>query len=286
MKAKSFFLLIVTAEVIVGSGFYGQVQAQSTGEAVDKRPKQDIVVVAHRGLAPGLPENSPHAFRHALELGVDLIEVDLRMTRDGVPVIIHDDTVDRTTNGQGEVKTCTLAELKKLDAGIHAGLQFAGAKIPTFEETLALVIPMGGKLVLDIKSSSDLDCKKVVRLVEQHHAVKNVIVGARSMEDVKLFRSLNPDIRILGFMAGARDTKKFVEAGADIIRLWPKWIRLFPQLIEQVHQFGKPVWVTAGPAGREELAELIALNINGILTDQPDVLMSLLDPNRTRRPRR
>ena len=255
-------------------------------EAVDKRPKQDIVVVAHRGLAPGLPENTLHAFRHALELGVDFIEVDLRMTRDGVPVIIHDDTVDRTTDGQGEVETFTLAELKKLDAGIHSGPEFAGARIPTFEETLALVIPMGGTLLLDIKSSSDLDCEKIVRLVGQHNAVKDVIVGARSVEDVKLFRSLNPDIRILGFMAGARDTKKFVEAGADIIRLWLKWIRLFSPLIEQVHPFGKPVWVTAGPAGREELAELIALNINGILTDLPDVLMTLLADNRAGHPNR
>ena len=121
MKAKSFFLLIVIAAVIAGSGFCGQVQAQSASEAVDKRPKQDIVVVAHRGLAPGLPENTLHAFRHALGLGVDFIEVDLRMSRDGVPVIMHDKTVDRTTNGQGIVKTVTLAELKKLDAGIHAG---------------------------------------------------------------------------------------------------------------------------------------------------------------------
>jgi glycerophosphoryl diester phosphodiesterase len=255
-------------------------------EAVDKRPKQDIVVVAHRGLAPGLPENTLHAFRHALELCVDFIEVDLRMTRDGVPVIIHDDTVDRTTDGQGEVETFTLAELKKLDGGIHSGPEFAGARIPTFEETLALVIPKGGKLLLDIKSSSDLDCEKVVRLVEQHNAVKDVIVGARSVEDVKLFRSLNPDIRILGFMASARDTKKFIEAGADIIRLWPRWIRLYPPLIDQVHQFGKPVWITAGSAGREELAELITLGVNGILTDLPDVLMVLLARSRAGHPNR
>ena len=118
-------------------------------------------------------------------------------------------------------------------------------------------------------------------MVERHHAVKNVIVGARSVEDVKLFRTMNPDIRILGLMAGIRDAKEFVEAGADIIRLWPKWIRLFPQLIEQVHQLGKPVWVTAGSAGREQLSELIALNVDGILTDQPDVLMSLLGSHRT-----
>ena len=84
-----------------------------SAETAGKLPGQDIVLVAHRGLAPGFPENTLLAFRHALELGVDFLEVDLRMTRDGVPVIIHDDTVDRTTDGQGEVETFTLAELKK-----------------------------------------------------------------------------------------------------------------------------------------------------------------------------
>jgi len=255
-------------------------------ETADKLPGQDIVVVAHRGLAPGLPENTLVAFRHALELGVDFIEVDLRMTRDGVPVIIHDDTVDRTTDGQGAVETFTLAELKKLDAGSIARPEFTGARIPTFEETLSLVIPMGGKLLLDIKSSSDLNCEKVVRLMEQYNAVKNIVVGARSVEDVKLFRSLNPDIRILGFIASPRYIKKFVEADTDIIRLWPRWMRLYPSLIDQVHQFGKPVWVTAGSAEREELAELITLGVNGILTDLPDVLMVLLARSRAEYPNR
>ncbi len=250
----------------------------------DKLPGQDIVVVAHRGLAPGFPENTLLAFRHALELGVDFLEVDLRMTRDGVPVIIHDDTVDRTTDGQGEVETFTLAELKKLDAGNIAGPEFAGAQIPTLEETLEFVIPLGGRLLLDIKSSKNLDCEKVVRLVERYNAVKDVVVGARSVEDVKLFRSLNPNIRILGFIASARYMKKFVEADTDNIRLWLRWIRLYPPLIDRTHQFGKPVWVTAGPAGREELAELITLGVNGIITDLPEVLMALLTNSRAGHP--
>jgi glycerophosphoryl diester phosphodiesterase len=245
-------------------------------KARDEWPGRDIVVVAHRGLAPGYPENTLPAFRHALELGVGFIELDLRMTKDGIPVVIHDDTVDRTTDGQGEVGTFTLAEIKKLDAGSLASPRFAGERIPTLKETLELVTSLGGKALLDIKSSTDLDCEKVVRLVEHYNAVNDVIVGARTVKDVKLFRSLNPNIRILGFIGGTRDIKKFVAADVDIIRLWPRWIRLYPPLVDQVHKLGKPVWTTAGLAGREELAELIKGGVDGILTDLPGVLLALL----------
>ena len=97
-----------------------------TAAAGQKGANRDVVVVAHRGLVKGFPENTLIAYQQALALGVDFIEVDLRMTQDGIPVIIHDDSVDRTTDGQGEVKTFTLSELKKLDAGSVAGSKFAG----------------------------------------------------------------------------------------------------------------------------------------------------------------
>jgi glycerophosphoryl diester phosphodiesterase len=245
-------------------------------EAIGGRPAPDIAVVAHRGLVKGFPENTLIAYQQALKLGVDFIEVDLRMTQDGIPIIIHDDSVDRTTGGQGEVKTFTLAKLKKLDAGSIAGSKFAGEQIPAFEEVLVLVMPLGGKLLLDIKSGQNLDCQEVVRLLEQQNAIKNVVVGARSVEDIRFFRSLNPDIRILGFIPSDGSIEKFVKAGADIIRLWLRWIQENPALIEKVRQFKKPVWVTAGLAGREELTELIRLGASGILTDQPEVLMALL----------
>jgi len=198
---------------------------------------------------------------------------------------MHDSTVDRTTDGHGNVGDLTLDEIKQLDAGSYVGPEFAGEQVPTFKETLELVTSLGGKLLLDIKLSPTLDREKVVRLIEEYDAVLDVIVGARTVEDVKLFRSLNPNIRILGFIRSTRYIEDFLAAGGDIIRLWPVWIFPDPQLIDQVHDLGKPVWTTAGAADREELAQLIKLGVNGILTDLPQLLSALLNDIRVERGR-
>jgi len=98
-----------------------------------------IYVAAHRGWSTKYPENTMEAFKAAAELGVDQIELDIRTTKDDQLVIIHDDTVDRTTNGSGNVSEMTLAELKKLDAGIYKGLEFEGCRIPTLIEFMDYV---------------------------------------------------------------------------------------------------------------------------------------------------
>ena len=236
-----------------------------------------IVVIAHRGGAPGYPENTLPAFAHGVELGVDVIEADLQMTKDGVIVILHEDTVEYTANGTGFVSDYTFDELRKLDAGSHAGPEFAGEPIPTLAEALELVIPLGGKLLLDVKDSNNLDCEEIVRLIEEHDAVLDVIVGVRSIDAVRLFRSLNPNIRLLGFIPGLNDIEPFITAGVDILRLWARWIRVYPPSIEKVHELGRAVWVTSGYADRDELAELIDAGADGFITDLPDVLIALLD---------
>ena len=104
-----------------------------------KQSEKNIYVAAHRGVSETYPENTMEAFRAAVDVGVDQIETDVRITKDGELVLIHDATVDRTTNGVGKVCDLTLAELKSLDAGIKKGEQFKGAKIPTLRELLELV---------------------------------------------------------------------------------------------------------------------------------------------------
>ncbi|MDH3338333.1 MAG: glycerophosphodiester phosphodiesterase family protein, partial [Gammaproteobacteria bacterium] len=233
--------------------------------------------IAHRGgIVPGYAENTLAAYRRAISFGVDVIEIDLRGTRDGEVIILHDETLDRTTDGTGKVTDFTLEELKQLNAG-------GGESIPTYAEVLGLVADTGVKLLLDIKVSPVLDKGKVVRLTESHDAVLDVIVGVRTLSDLRKFRRLNPNIRTLGFIRRPEDIDDFVAGGIDIIRLWPEWIRADQEIVRNVHDLGKPVWTTAADAPREVLEELIGSGVNGILSDFPEVTSSVMADFEARR---
>ena len=151
---KSTYKAIVTFLTV------GPMFAASSWAAASEWPEWNIAFIAHRGgIIPGYPENTLAAFRQAIKHGAEVIEIDLRGTKDGEVVIVHDETLDRTTNGKGKITDYTLTELKKLDAG-------GGERIPTYEEVLQLVSGTGVKLLLDIKESPLLDKRKVARLTE------------------------------------------------------------------------------------------------------------------------
>jgi glycerophosphoryl diester phosphodiesterase len=244
---------------------------------------RDVVAVAHRGLSPGFPENTLAAFRQSIARGIDAIELDLRGTADGEVVVIHDATVDRTTDGSGDVAGMTLRQLKALDAGSHAGARFRGQRIPTYAEVLQLAAGTGVDLLLDIKLSPTLDKARIVRLTEQHGAAPAVVVGARSIADLREFRALNPDLRTLAFVPDIASIESFVAAGADIVRLWPHWIFADGDLVRRVQAMGRPVWTTADDLPRPGLEKLMRAGVDGILTDLPDVLLQLVSESHTRR---
>ncbi len=236
----------------------------STTQTIDW-PEGDVVFVAHRGIVPGYPENTLAAFRQAIKYGVDAIEIDLRGTKDGKIVIIHDETLTRTTNGTGTVGNHTLAELKKLDAG-------NGERIPTYEEVLELVNGTGVRLFLDIKVSPTLDEREVVRLIEEYQATSKVIVGVRTLDDLRAFRALNPHLLTLGIISSSVYIELFAQEGVDIIDLPPREINANPDLVRDVHQLGKQVWVRAVLGSREELEKLIELGVDGIVLDLPEII--------------
>ena len=114
------------------------------------RPAGPIDVIAHRGLSLVYPENTLKAIDAAFTAGADAAEVDIRLSRDGVPVVFHDDTLERTSNGRGAVEALSVAELKRLDAGSWMDTRFAGERIPTLEEVVRLAKGRG-RLLLDLK---------------------------------------------------------------------------------------------------------------------------------------
>lgn len=154
-----------------------------------KESRDHIYVAAHRGWSTVYPENTMEAFRAATELGVDQIETDIRITRDGELVLIHDATVDRTTNGTGRVIDMTLAELKSLDAGIHKGNQFKGCQIPTFIELMEYIKDHPTMtLDLELKEYPDGDheviafdvCDRVLSIVDQYGFTDRVVINSFS----------------------------------------------------------------------------------------------------------
>ena len=140
------------------------------------------LVIAHRGQSIEAPENTMEAFRRAIELGAQMIETDVNVTRDGALVLTHDVTVDRTTNGTGHVGDLTLAQIRELDAGSWSGAEFAGEPVPTLEETLELAIETGVLLCLEAKGrtadeTADI-ATAVARILEQRNLLDRAFISA------------------------------------------------------------------------------------------------------------
>lgn len=254
-----------------------------------------VTVIAHRGLAPGLPENTLAAFRGAIALGVDAIEIDLRVTADGHLVVLHDDTVDRTTDGRGRVADLTLAEVKELDAGRYAGPEFGGERVPTYRQVLEVLQGSRTQLLLDVKDCPIDAIAEVVESTAEVSASGEVIIGPRTATDLRTFKKLDPGLRALALVPGRQDAPpdpaviaEFADAGADLIRLWPSWILTEHgggnQLMRTVLALGTPVWTCAdtlygdirADAPEDDLRRLVDAGVSGIMTDLPELLLDIV----------
>lgn len=152
--------------------------------------------VAHRGYSAVAPENTLPAFAAAVRGGATHVEFDVRTTADGVPVVIHDRTLERTTTGSGHVWELPAASLLALDAGSWFSPAYAGVRVPTLAETLDLLSPDGPQLLLEIKPPATLDeAKAIVQLVAERGLLERTIVQSFDPEVVRLVRSVAPDVR-------------------------------------------------------------------------------------------
>ncbi len=186
MKKYIYLVFIIYAATI-------QVSFSSSASEPSASQLPQRGVCAHRGAMATHPENTLPAFREAIRLGAHMIEFDVQTTKDGKLVIMHDATVNRTTNGKGKIDNLTLAELKQLDAGVKKGPQFKGTRIPTLTETLLV---MSGNVWLNVhlKGGEALALKvaeTIVRENRQHQAF--LACGAAS---AKAVRRAYPEIAI------------------------------------------------------------------------------------------
>lgn len=236
-------------------------------------PPRPFTVGAHRGLAEGVPENTLAAFRQSLARGVAVIELDLRTTRDGHLIILHDPTLDRTTDCSGAVAEQSLANIRKCDAGWST---HDGELVPTFAEVLALARNSPSRLLLDCKAAA-LDA--VLREVRTHHAEAKVIIGLRSAREIARARAELPAATIIAFIPDRTDAPAFVDARADIIRLWSDWVEDDPTLVPRIQALGKPVWIMVGRKLPRSVSQwralhdrMIASGADGLITNRSDLM--------------
>ncbi len=148
--------------------------------------KQNIFVAAHRGWSSKYPENTMEAYKAAAEAGVDQIETDIRITKDGELVLIHDATVDRTTDGTGLVREKTLAELRQLDAGSWKGAEFTGCKIPTLKEFMDFIATLP-EMTIDfelkeypVEGRDEISyevCDRVLKMIDEYGFTDRCVIN-------------------------------------------------------------------------------------------------------------
>lgn len=252
---------------VIGLFCFSAYNAQAQGAGYDAK----IYVIAHRGgIVPGVPENTIPAFQKCVELGVDAIELDLRSTSDRKIIILHDENVDRTTNGFGPANALTLAEVKNLDAG-------NGFSVPTFQEVIRLIKGKDIKLLLDLKEQNLWYRQEIAGLIEKYEISDQVIIGARSLEDVLYFKNFNGRLKILGFIPRAETVHSFIDNGANIIRIWPDWVEDDISVISVCQQNKIPIWATSGGTGAKGINALLSHGITGFIHDAPEKLMKILE---------
>ncbi|HET7375591.1 MAG TPA: glycerophosphodiester phosphodiesterase family protein [Anaerolineae bacterium] len=242
------------------------------------------LVLAHRGASLHAPENTLTAFMLAADQGADGIELDAKLTRDGSVVVMHDATVDRTTNGHGRVSDFTLREIKTLDAGSKFGSQFAQERVPLLEEVFAAV---ANRLIINIEltnyaSRRDGLERKVVDLIQLHALLNRVMVSSFNPFALRTAKLIEPQL-----------TCGLLYEPIMPIYLSRAWLApLIPHLeahhphfsqaqgrfVSKLHSRGMQVNVwTVNDA--EAIRSMVAAAVDGIMGDDPILIRSNLSNN-------
>lgn len=224
-----------------------------------------VAVIAHRGFARVAPENTLSAFRAALEADADMLELDVHRTRDGHLVVMHDNDVDRTTDGAGDVEDMTLEQVKQLDAGAWFSPNFAGERVPTLDEVLALARGRAN-VMIELKGRKvPLLPPLVAQAVERHQMRDQVLVSSFYAGPLDAIRSLAPNLAIGALILPTNSpTKRAQSLRASMTQAFHKSIDALS--VKAAHAAGLKVhvWTVNQP---EDMVRVAKAGVDGIITD-------------------
>lgn len=231
-------------------------------------------IIGHRGSMADRPENTLASYRRAIEAGATVMEMDVRVSKDGVLISLHDADVKRTTNGTGLARDITLKDLRMLDAGTWFNPKYKDERIPTMREILELG---KGKIdvMLDLQEKTEDYAKAVVAEVRKFGEPKRIVVGVRTLEQAKQFRTLLPEARQIGLIPTTDSIDAFADAKVDMIRLWSKWLNdktLVPRI--RHHKLGLHLNGTVG--AEDETRMLLVHEPESLASDDPARLIQTL----------
>jgi glycerophosphoryl diester phosphodiesterase len=215
---------------------------------------EHVRLIAHRGNSAALPENSLAAFRSAWRLGAHMIELDVHLSRDGFPVVTHDDTVDRTTTGSGPVASLRLSQLQRLG-------------IPALEDVLDLPVP----LCIELKTAAAMQA--VVELIGDR---EDVIVSSTDWDALDFLRQLDPR-RPVGYLASADRASAGVERAlaGGAYAFQPEWSAVTDELVARCHAAG--LRIMSYTVNEPELGRrLFEMGVDAIFTDDPGRMLAIL----------
>jgi glycerophosphoryl diester phosphodiesterase len=247
--------------------------------AAQAQPRQ-VVAISHRGEHLHHPENTLLAFQAAIDAGADYFELDVRTTSDGKLVLSHDGAVARRTNGKGDISKMTFEEVRALDAGVKSGPEFAGTKIPTFDEALDLARGKIG-IYVDVKSASAQD---LVTHIEEHGMADHVVMYV-GLSEGKEIQRLNPKLKVMPEAGTAENAKHLIEV------LHPQVLAFGagdfkPDVISVAKEANAHIYVDRlGPADNPASWQAaIDAGADGIQTDHPAELVKYLREKGYRKP--
>jgi glycerophosphoryl diester phosphodiesterase len=232
-----------------------------------------VLNIAHRGASGTFPENTLSAFRAAIDAGADMCELDVQLTRDGAVVVIHDETVDRTTDGKGEVVALTLEEIQRLDAGAKfKGGTIKGERISTLDEVFAAT---SGKCGLNIELKGAGVEAQVAAIMQARNAFADSIVSSFNWDYLKKIQMLHFNIRI-ALLAEEKPVDLMMNAVAMRAHaINPRWDMVTADLCKAAHERGLKVytWTVDADARMRALAEC---GVDGIMTNYPERLRTVV----------